>query len=180
MVAVVGVIFGVHAIADDEYLDELKQAVSTFAARIGEKLRSQHSLAAVVSVFFHTNPFSNDPQCQRHGAIRLMVPSSAGNELIHWTTAVAEKLFREGYRYKKAGVIVSEIVSDSARQKNLFYKPDTVRDDRVSSVMDKINHEFGRRTVQFAAEGIKTAWAPKFDSRSPRYTTRWDELLEVG
>ena len=161
-------------------LDELKQAVATFAAKIGEKLRSQNSLAAVVSVFINTNQFNNDPQYHRSGAVRLLVPSAAGNELIHWTTALVEKLFREGYRYKKAGVIVSEIVSDSARQQNLFYKPDTVRDDRVSSVMDKINHEFGRRTVQFAAEGIKTPWAARSDSRSPRYTTRWDELLEVG
>jgi DNA polymerase V len=161
-------------------LDQLKEAVATFAARIGEKLRSQHSLAAVVSVFINTNQFKNDPQYHRSGAVRLLVPSAAGNELIHWTTALAEKLFREGYRFKKAGVIVQEIVSDSARQQNLFYKPDTVRDDRVSSVMDRINHEFGRRSIQFAAEGIKTPWAPKFESRSPRYTTRWDELLEVG
>lgn len=115
----------------------------------------------------------------RHGAVRLLVPSAAGNELIHWTTALAEKLFREGNRFKKAGVVVSEIVSDSARQQNLFYQPDTVRDDRVSAVMDKINHEFGRRTVQFAAEDIKTPWAARSDSRSPRYTTSWDELLEV-
>lgn len=161
-------------------LYELKQAVATFAAKIGEKLRSQNSLAAVMSVFFNTNQFNDDPQCHRHGAVRLLVPSAAGSELIHWTTALTEKLFRDGYRFKKAGVIVSEIVSDSARQQNLFYKPDTIRDDRVSSVMDKINHEFGRRTVQFAAEGIKTPWAARSDSRSPRYTTRWDELLEVG
>ena len=93
---------------------------------------------------------------------------------------MAQKLFREGYRYKKAGVMVSEIVSDSARQRNLFYQPDTARDDRVSSVMDTINREFGRRTVQFAAEGLQTPWAARADSRSPRYTTRWEELPEVG
>ena len=71
-------------------------------------------------------------------------------------------------------------VSDSARQMNLFYKPDTARDDRVSSVMDTINREFGRRTVQFAAEGLSTPWSTRFDSRSPRYTTNWDELMQVG
>lgn len=161
-------------------LDELLQAVATFAVKIGEKLRSQHSLAAVMSVFFNTNHFSNDPQCHRHGAIRLLVPSAAGSELIHWTTALAQKLFRDGYRYKKAGVMVTEVVSDSARQRNLFYQPDTARDDRVSSVMDSINREFGRRTVLFAAEGLQTPWAARADSRSPRYTTRWDELPEVG
>ncbi len=161
-------------------LDELKEAVATFAVRIGEKLRSQHSLASRMSVFLNTNCFANEPQCNRHAAFRLPVPSAAGSELIHCTGVIAEKLFCEGYRFKKAGVLVTEIVSDSARQQNLFYKPDTVRDGQVSSVMDRINREFGRRTVQYAAEGLTAPWSARFDSRSPRYTTNWDELMEVG
>lgn len=160
-------------------LDELKEAVATFAARIGEKLRQQHSLASTMSVFIHTNSFSNEPQCNRQMSFRLPVPSSAGNELIHWTTQTVEKLYCEGYRFKKAGVLATEIVSDAARQQNLFYAPDTVRDDRVSQLMDKINRDHGRGTIRFAAEGVKAPWAPRFDSRSPRYTTQWDELLEV-
>lgn len=161
-------------------LEEMQQAVATFAVRIGEKLRSQKSLASVMSVFINTNYFANEPQCHRHAAFRLLVPSAAGNELIRWTAAATERLFCEGFKYKKAGVLVTEIVSDSLRQRNLFYQPDTVRDDRVSSMMDTINREFGRRTVQFAAEGLHTPWAARFDSRSPRYTTRWNELPEVG
>ena len=161
-------------------LEELQQAVATFAVRIGEKLRSQHSLAAVMSVFINTNYFKDEPQCHRHAAFRLPVPSSSGAELIHWTSAVAARIFCEGFRYKKAGVLVTEIVSDSARQKNLFYEPNTIRDDKMSTVMDGINREFGRRSIQFAAEGLNTPWAARFDSRSPRYTTCWEELLEVG
>ena len=161
-------------------LEELQQAVATFAVRIGEKLRSQHSLAAVMSVFINTNYFRDEPQCHRHAAFRLPVPSSSGRELIHWTSAAAARIFCEGFRYKKAGVLVTEIVSDSARQKNLFYEPNTIRDDKMSSVMDGINREFGRRTIQYAAEGLKTPWAARCDSRSPRFTTCWEELLEVG
>jgi DNA polymerase V len=161
-------------------IPELKEAVATFAVRIVQKLRSQHSLASKMSVFINTNYFANEPQCYRHAAFRLPVPSSAGNELIHCTGVIAEKLFCEGYQFKNAGVLVTEIVSDSVRQQNLFYKPDTARDDLVSSVMDRINREFGRRSVQFAAEGLNTPWAARFDSRSPRYTTNWDELMDVG
>jgi len=160
-------------------VEELKEAVATFAVRLGEKLRSQNSLASVISVFINTNYFSDQPQCHRHLSFKLPVPSAAGNELIHWATTVVERLFCDGYRFKKAGVLVTEIVSDSARQQNLFYKPNTTRDDKVSSVMDAINREFGRRSVKFAAEGLNTPWATRFDSRSPRYTTNWDELLEV-
>ena len=160
-------------------LEGLKEAIATFAARIGEKLRDQQSLAESMSVFFHTNSFSNEPQCHRHLSFRLPVPSAAGNELIHWTTIAAEKIFRDGFRYKKAGVLVTEIVSDTARQQNLFYKPNTDRDDQIAAVMDKINKSYGRRTVQYGAEGIKSPWAPRFDRRSPRYTTSWEELLEI-
>lgn len=160
-------------------LEELTQAVATFAASIGQKLRSQHSLAATMSVFISTNSFADEPQCHRQRSFRLRVPSAAGNELIHWTTQVAEQLFCAGYRFKKAGVLATEIVSDSARQQNLFYRPPISRDDQVSSLMDKINRQFGRQTVRYAAEGIKTGWSPRFDSRSPRYTTNWDELAEV-
>ena len=93
---------------------------------------------------------------------------------------IAEQLFCQGYRFKKAGVLVTEIVSDTARQQNLFYQPNSTRDEQVSALMDRINRDFGRKTIQYAAEGVKPPWAPRFDSRSPRYTTSWDELLEVN
>ena len=163
-----------------ETVDALKEAVATFAARIGEKLRSQHSLASVISVFINTNYFRDEPQWHRHRSFRLQVPTAAGNELIHWTTMIAEQLFCQGYRFKKAGVLVTEIVSDTARQQNLFYQPNSTRDEQVSALMDRINRDFGRKTIQYAAEGVKAPWAPRFDSRSPRYTTSWDELLEVN
>lgn len=161
-------------------LAEMKQAISTHTARMGEKLRNQNSLACVLQVFFHTNPFSKgDPQCHRSAICRLPVPSSATTELIGVATECVERTFKEGYRYKKAGVIVPEIVDDGARQQNLFYRPDWVRDDRVSEAMDKINREFGARSIQFGAEGLRPKWAARFDRRSPRYTTLWDELLKV-
>lgn len=161
-------------------LEEMKQAIATHTARMGEKLRNQNSLASVVQVFFHTNPFAkDDPQCHRSAICRLPVPSSATAELIRCTTEAVERTFREGYRYKKAGIIVPEIVNDDARQQNLFVRPDWARDDRVSQAMDKINRQFGARSIQSAAEGLQPKWAARFDRRSPRYTTRWDELVEV-
>ena len=160
-------------------IEEMKQAVATHTARMGEKLRKQHSLAGVLQVFFHTNPFSQAPQCYRSAVCRPSVPSSATAELIRCATDAVERTFREGFRYKKAGVIVAEIVNDDARQQNLFARPDWIRDDRVSSAMDRINHAFGARSIQFASEGLQPKWATRFDHRSPQYTTQWDELLEA-
>ncbi len=161
-------------------LTEMKQAVALFTSRSAEKLRRQHSLAVAMGVFFETNRFNDDPQCQRFGSFSLPVPSSATTELVRLTAVATEQLFRDGFRYKKAGVLVHEIVSDAARQTNLFYRPDTARDDRVSAVMDRINREFGRQTIHTAAEGIHPEWSTRFEFRSPRYTTRWDELPEAG
>ncbi len=160
-------------------LAKMQQAVATFASRIAEKLRRQHSLACVLQVFFHTNPFSSDSKSYRTAVARPTVPSSATAELIRCVSEAVERSYRDGFRYKKAGVLVTEIVSDTARQQNLFERPDWSRDDRVSAVLDKINHQFGRRTIQFAAEGLQPEWATRFDHLSPRYTTCWDELLEV-
>lgn len=160
-------------------LNELKESVATYAARMGEKLRSQNSLACGLQVFFHTNPFATGPQCYRSAFCRPPVPSSATAELIRCAVAGVERAFKDGYRYNKAGIIVPEIVNDDARQQSLFERPNWERDDRLSAVMDRINQEFGSRSIQFGAEGIKPKWSARFDRRSPRYTTRWDELAEA-
>ena len=71
-------------------------------------------------------------------------------------------------------------IDSSHRPQNLFYRPDWERDERLSAAVDRINREFGRSSIRFAAEGIAPKWAARVDQRSPRYTTRWDELPEVG
>jgi DNA polymerase V len=158
-------------------VEELKQSVALYAARLGEKLRSQASLAKMLHVFFHTNSFrDSDPQIHRAGVIELPVPTSATNQLTHAALLAVEKLYRPGFRFKKAGIIALEVTNAGQRQQNLFNRPDSARDGRVSAVMDRINHAFGRHSIKLAAEGISPQWATKFEKRSPRYTTRWDEL----
>lgn len=102
-------------------VEGMKQAVATYAARMGEKLRSHESFAAAITVFMHTNPFKNEPRYSRCLSLRLPVPSAAGNELIRWSSVLVKRLFCDGYRYKKAGILVTEIVSNNARQGNLLY-----------------------------------------------------------
>ena len=94
------------------------------------------------------------------------------------SSMAAARLYRDGFKLKKSGVILSGIVQNK-RQLNLFYERDRPRDAALMMALDRINHEFGSRTVRFGAEGLDPAWAAKFESKSPRYTTRWDELLEV-
>ncbi|MEX1232003.1 MAG: Y-family DNA polymerase [Planctomycetaceae bacterium] len=157
-------------------LDGLQQALATYIARAAEKLRRQHSLASVVTIFFHTNPFNNDAPFRRSGVLEFPSPTATTNEMIHCVSAMAANLYRPGYRLKKAGVILSGIVTDNKRQLNLFHERDRKRDASLMSVLDTINDQFGSRTLRFGAEGVKPDWAAKFEKKSPRYTTRWDEL----
>lgn len=160
-------------------LDGLQQALAAYVSRAAEKLRRQKSLASVVTIFFHTNRFNDDPKFQRSGVVELPCPTATTNELLHFVSEAAARLYRDGFRLQKAGVLLSGIVN-SSRQLNLFYARDRVRDASLMAALDRINHEFGSRTLRFGAEGIDQRWAAKFERKSPRYTTRWDELSKAG
>ena len=89
-------------------------------------------------------------------------------------------IFINGRRYKKAGVVFFGLESNANRQMDLF--ADTARNEKseqLAVAMDKINHRFGKGTVFNLAEGIKKPWAMKREHLSPRYTTKWDQLLVV-
>ncbi len=160
-------------------LEGLQQALAAYVSRAAEKLRRQKSLASVVTIFFHSNPFNDDAKLQRSGVVELPCPTATTNELIHFVSEAAARLYRDGFKFKKAGVLLSGIVN-STRQLNLFYARDRIRDATLMSTLDRINHEFGSRMVRFGAEGIDQRWAAKFEMKSPRYTTRWEELPKVG
>lgn len=156
----------------------LQEAIASYAARAAEKLRRQQSYASLATVFCHTNQFSeHDPQYHPVLTCRLPVPSNATNEIQRHLLRMTEVLHRPGARWKKAGVIFSELVSE--RQLSLFYATDRCRDDRLCEVLDQVNDKHGAKTLRFGAEGIRQNWQAKFEKRSPRYTTRWDEVPVV-
>ncbi len=160
-------------------LEGLQQALATYVSRAAEKLRRQNSLANVVTIFFHSNPFNGDEPYQRSGVIAFPTPTATTNEMIRFVSDAAAKLYKPGTRLKKAGVILTGIVENSNCQLSLFYERDRQHDTALMSALDKINDRFGSRTMRFGAEGIDPKWAAKFEKKSPRYTTRWDELIEV-
>lgn len=99
--------------------------------------------------------------------------------MIGFVSAAAARLYRPGFRLKKAGVILTGIVDNQNRQLNLFYERNREKDAALMSALDRINNEFGSRMMRFAAEGFAPKWAAKFERKSPRYTTSWDELVEA-
>jgi len=161
-------------------LASVSEAVANFAASCAEKLRKQHSLASVIMVFLYTNPHaSNQPQYSKQTVMELPVPTNDTTELVHFALRGLKSIFAEGYRFKKAGVIVSEIVPERPMQGDLFDTRDREKYNKIMGVMDNLNASYGKQKVKIAAQGFDRKWKLKNEKLSPCYTTKLNDVLVV-
>ncbi|WP_029893713.1 Y-family DNA polymerase [Desulfohalovibrio reitneri] len=159
--------------------DQLREALSLYAARAGEKLRRQGCACAHVSAFIRTNPFKEGaPQHQGMLGTALEHPTADTARIARAAHALLERLFKPGYGYVKAGVLLSGIEPEGGRQLRLLGHPegDDPRRTELMRTMDRVNARWGRRTLHSAASGIHRPWSMRRDRLSPAYTSRWDEL----
>ncbi|MDY6915960.1 MAG: Y-family DNA polymerase [Candidatus Cloacimonadota bacterium] len=161
-------------------LPKLKEAVSQYTTRAVEKLRLQNSLAYQLMVFLQTNRFRQEPQYANYCSRRLEVPSAYTPDFIKLANSMLEAIYRPGYNYQKAGVMISDIIAMKYAPLDLFL-PCYLDDERQPLIdsCDKINSKWGRDTIQFASSGIKRDWQMRRQYLSPRYTTCWSELARV-
>jgi DNA polymerase V len=164
-------------------IDSIKEAVATYTSRAAEKLRRQHSAAKVISVFVVAK--GENHNVDYHGATHrkyttLPAATSFTNELIKPAVALVDKLYEKGTLYKKAGVMLSGIVPDMSIQGNLFLSENKNCERKLMDMIDNINFSQRDDVLKFAASGTTRDWKMRQDLRSPRYTTRWDELYEVS
>ena len=165
-----------------ETIAELREAVASYIARAAEKLRQQSSVSAAVYVFVQTNRFKTDePQYSCGVTVPLVDTSDDTMVLTRAAFQGLAAIYRQGFRYKKTGVMLTLLSDKAGRQETLFDDP-TSRDKstRLMAVMDAVNREFGRDTLSSGASGVTQRWAMRSENRSPRYTTRWDELPVVS
>ena len=158
----------------------MQQAVASYATRLGEKLR-RHGLATDhVTVFMHTSRF-NDDEPQRSVSMTVDLPEATNDTmaLIGAAARAVRQLWQGGYRYSKAGIITNDLVPPAVAQRVLFGGYDHDRSAKLMAALDAVNDRHGRGTLVPAAVGFKKEWSTKFEMRSPRYTTSWDELPEV-
>jgi DNA polymerase V len=160
----------------------LKEAIANFAARCGEKLRKQNSCANLVHIFIHTNSFKeNEAQYYNSKVIQLPIASNNTPELIGAAYKGLELIFKEGFNYKKAGVMVSGIVPENQLQTNLFYEPiNTENERRIMAKMDALNKRMGRDKIKLAAQGFNRKWKLRQEHKSPCYTTNIYEILTIN
>lgn len=162
---------------------EIREAVASYAARAAEKLRRQQSAASAISVFLipkqqlHGPQFSHGPTVS--SCCILPQPTSVTSELIKPAAHIAEQLFETGKEYKKAGVVLTGLVPDSSIQANLLQPAKSIG-RLLMEMVDNINFSMRGDVVKFAATGMRRNWKMQQNFHSPRYTTRWDELCQVG
>ncbi|MCM1302076.1 MAG: Y-family DNA polymerase [Alistipes senegalensis] len=160
-------------------LDDLDRIVSEFASMCAEKLRKQHSVCREVQVFIFTNRFRDDrPQHYETGIEMIAEPTESTLEIVKVARAVLHRIFRPGYGYKRAGVMLSEIRSASQIQGTLFPPVGHARQQRLMKAFDIVNQEHGKGKLIVAAQGTRP-FRMNREHLSPRYTTDWKELLVV-
>lgn len=162
-----------------EKLEELEEAVSAYITRASVKLRKQRSLAGYVHVYVETSRFKGDYYINSLG-MYVNPPSAYTPLLSHFCKILLRHIFKEGYKYKRAGVMLTDIVSEKSGQE-YFIGPtySGTRQQRLMEVIDRYNSKVTRGKIQLASEGMGKAWFMKQAHKSKRFTTCWNELLEV-
>lgn len=155
-------------------LDEFIEAISCRSAEAARTLRAENLVAMAVTVFAEAGRFSANGHVFDSASELLAVSVRETAELISYAAKLAKKIYKAGVSYSRAGVVLGDIRSYAIRRGDLF-EPET-KVSGVSDLMDSINRRFGKDSIFLAAEGISRPWEMSRNMRSPRYTTRWDEL----
>lgn len=161
-------------------IEVLKEATANFAARCAESLRRQKSCAKLLTVFVTTNRFrTQDNQYVNSKVVELPTASNSTPELIHYAHEGLKTIFRPGFNYKKAGIIVSGIVPSNQLQQSFFDTIDRTKHAKLMNVMDQLNSKIGRDHLRFAAQGFERRFRLRQEKLTPNYTGKWDEILTI-
>ncbi|HCQ8351215.1 Y-family DNA polymerase [Klebsiella variicola] len=160
---------------------EMRQAICSYASRAAEKLRGEHQYCRFISAFVKTSPFAlNEPYYGNNASVKLLTPTQDSRDIITAAIKCLDAIWRDGHRYQKAGVMLGDFYSQGVAQLNLFDDNAPWKNsEKLMEVLDQLNAKDGRGTLYFAGQGIQTTWQMKREMLSPRYTTRFSDLLRV-
>ena len=162
-------------------LGELEEAVANYAVRATRKVRAEGSLACGLQVFLTTNRFRKDqPQYSNSRTLSLDEPTDDPIRIVRNAKALLSSIYRNGYAYKKAGVLLLDLVSGRSRQGLLFEEHGDERRRGFVNALEEVAARYGQSVAFLAAQGVRRSWSMKRQSRTPRYTTCWDDLPLVG
>jgi DNA polymerase V len=160
-------------------LDQLKERVATFAVTAAEKLRKQKSCCKAICVFVHTNGFRQDlPQYAQNTLAKLPYPTNSSIELAQFAQQALERIYRKGFQYKKAGVILLDILPENQVQQSLFENSNP-KHISLMQTLDDLNQRFGQQKIKLAVQDQKRVWKMKQEKLSPRYTTSLKDVITI-
>ncbi|HHG8623516.1 TPA: Y-family DNA polymerase [Raoultella ornithinolytica] len=160
---------------------EMRQAICSYASRAAEKLRGEHQYCRFISAFVKTSPFAlNEPYYGNSASVKLLTPTQDSRDIIGAATRCLDAIWKDGHRYQKAGVMLGDFYSQGVAQLNLFDdNAPRKNSEKLMEVLDHLNAKSGKGALYFAGQGIQTAWQMKREMLSPRYTTRYSDLIRV-
>lgn len=159
---------------------ELEEAVASYVSRAAEKLRRQGLAAGSLVVFVNTNRYKvEDAQYYGTRPVRLPIATADTSRLVRAALHGLACVWKPGFRYKKAGVILLDLVQAGAVQGELFALPDSEASQRLMAAIDGLNGRYGRDVLTIGTAGRRRAWKLRSEQLSSRFTTDWDDLLRV-
>lgn len=157
---------------------DIREALTSYVAYCGTKLRRQGSAAGSMTVFLETNPFSSvDDQYNASKTVVMNQPTSLTPVLIRYATFCLKAIYKPGFKYRRTGIMLTHLVPDNEIQKHLFDRADHARFKKAQQAIDHINAVTVRNKVRFACQGLKQEWTTKRELLSKRYTTNIDEIV---
>ena len=159
--------------------DDIKERIITFSVTCAAKLRNQNSYCNSLLIFLKTNKHrKDDAQYYSSTIVQLPYPTHSNIEIAEFATQGLNRIFRKGYKYKKAGVIVMDFVSDSEYQLSLFENSNPKHKDLMKAI-DSINYAIGQDKIKLASQDLKRTWKMKQERLSPKYTTKLDDVITI-
>ena len=159
-------------------LEDIEQAVTTFARRATERIRGENLIASTVSVFLRTNPFDRNRYYSNSSTTTLSYPTYDTVQIVKTALQLTKIIFRENYKYKKAGVLLSGFYEKGTETKDLFSEA-RYRSPKLMSAVDQINERYGSDTIQIATECQMGKWKQKRKNCTQSYTTQLDNVLLI-
>lgn len=161
--------------------NSLAESITLYMSRAAEKLRKQQSYAGSVYVYIRTSPFNEKLPFYSNGlTIALPTPTDHTMQLVAVALWGLKHIYKPSYHYAKAGVMLGELVPQQGMQTDLFSNTQvTLKTSKLMLTMDGINKKIGKESIKLASEGFTRPWKMKQGNKSPCYTTKWDDMLNV-
>jgi DNA polymerase V len=157
----------------------LAEAVALYASRAGEKAREKKVYSCQITLFIKTSPFSDGPKYSNTASYTFNEPRNDSSGLVSAAMKLLKRIYRPGFEYQKAGIMLTGLVYAHERQASLFGRSAKANNDRVMKAVDKLNNKFGRETIRVASSGYQRPWWMARERLCPCYTTRWEDILTV-